>query len=96
MATLIAFSKWLETTNVSWAVRGGVPWIGRHAKRFTSSGWPAGRRHRSDRPAIDGTPETHPVCAVRASGAVGKSQDSSSTSSPDCSSTSVAPGQHDG
>ena len=27
MATLIAFSKWLETTNVSWAVRGGMPWI---------------------------------------------------------------------
>jgi hypothetical protein len=27
MATLIAFSKWLETTNLSWAVRGGMPWI---------------------------------------------------------------------
>src|SRR5262245_23175049 len=27
MATLVAFSKWLETTNLSWAVRGGMPWI---------------------------------------------------------------------
>jgi hypothetical protein len=27
MTTVIALSKWLETTRVSWAVRGGVPWI---------------------------------------------------------------------
>ncbi len=27
MTTVIAISKWLETTRVSWAVRGGVPWI---------------------------------------------------------------------
>jgi hypothetical protein len=27
MHTIIIASKWLETTRVSWAVRGGVPWI---------------------------------------------------------------------
>jgi hypothetical protein len=27
MATIITVSKWLETTRLSWAVRGGVPWI---------------------------------------------------------------------
>lgn len=27
MTTIVAFSKWLETTNLSWAIRGGLPWI---------------------------------------------------------------------
>jgi hypothetical protein len=27
MRTVIALSKWLETTKISWAVRGGMPWI---------------------------------------------------------------------
>ena len=27
MTIVIAVSKWLESTSVSWAVRGGVPWI---------------------------------------------------------------------
>lgn len=27
MATVIAISKWLAATRLSWAVRGGVPWI---------------------------------------------------------------------
>jgi hypothetical protein len=27
MATIIAISKWLATTRLSWAVRGGMPWI---------------------------------------------------------------------
>jgi hypothetical protein len=27
MATVIALSKWLTTTRLSWAVRGGIPWI---------------------------------------------------------------------